>query len=77
MERKLKAPDPQRHIGRWAVALNHRIFRIDLIEKDAYGAPVFAGRTLDGEQVIRTSVPTLFLTEDQGALDKLVEEINA
>ena len=73
MERKLPEPDPRRHIGRWAVSLNHRVFSIDAIHKDNAGGTLYVGRALNGD-ITRTGIPSLLNIEDGKILDTLVWE---
>lgn len=71
MERKLPTPDPRRLIGRWAVSLNHKLFRIDEATKDQYGAPLYRGEGISGETVT-TGIPSLLTREDGQTLDYLL-----
>ena len=72
VEPKLPDPDPERHIGRWEMTMSHELYRIAGAEK-THGGTIWFGKALQGDRVLRSSVPSLLTQADCAALDALLD----
>ena len=61
--------DPARHIGRWAMTMNHFLFKIERADKSAY-----SGTGLHGQQVATSFPIEILRAEDEEWINQHTEE---
>jgi hypothetical protein len=67
-----KAPHrPEKYLGRWALAMNHRLFKIEKAGTDKAGLPYYEGRALGGGYVRTFSAEVLLDERDHMILEEV------
>jgi len=61
--------DPSQHIGKWALSINCRIFKIEATQRNDYGDIMSSGRTLQGGRIASVA-PILLSPQDQEFMEE-------